>query len=1562
MKKIRTKKGIASFYLVAMATLLLGVLTVGFSAYVVNEVNRTTNFDLSKSAYDSALAGIQDAKLAIMNYNSCIKQGATMSASAPTGTGNVTCDEILYYMNHPDCYMVGHILGRYTRKDDTGEVLVKESSERGNKMQQAYTCVKITSPTDYRTRLNSSDSTRVIPLKLKDGNINTVKTIRISWSDNSGTNYNNTLFDAAGNLTFGTKASNPPIISLQLMQTSTEFSLSDFDYSQGAATDRGMLYLAPADRKTNNPSGMVTKRYIDITADNKVRNAAGKGFAKSNDKVSQNLPYLVNCDPNSGNSFLCSAEIELPEPVGGTRSDETFMLVVSLPYGGPDTDIAISMCTSVGECNAVSTSENVTTGAQNSGSVVEISNQIRIDSTGRANNLYKRIESRVETNSNQFYTFAYDAIQALGDNTSKTIVKNIDTNVEQDLTATPARDPRLNTYTLSYYATNSNCAYTSNVPAQQVSYGLTTGKFVISNDEPYCGNNITFIGWTTNPSTNTPKYSGGATVEITGDTTLYAIWKEKTYIIKYHNYQIGNHMVYDTQEVRWGSSVNARRQNELELKDMIMPPKVNVGYEIIGWATTQGSTTVQYPVGTAITGLDHDIDLYAVWGKTVTYNFYQLDNSNSPQTASYYNDQVTASINVPTISLSGVESTGYNVMAKGWSTSSTVYLSSGFSQGATATVTTSSTTEYYAAAYYSVTMTYYINGITYEPASQTEKSADINLLSKGIRGGVKEEVTSFRLPSPNKTIVGEYLRGHQLKSWRIGSTSGAERDPGYSYQSNKALNIYAVLEPARFTVKFYSHDGEIYYGAQEFLYDTQTNIQDAGSSAGWVNIPVNYKPDPNKNFYGWSLNVANSTNPTYCANGKVCYIKNEIYNDNNKMYAIWRKDFTIYFNSNKATPDKIDKTLYNAINSTTVTAVALPGITGMTPIAWSTSSSGVSNNWNAGTDRTVSATENWYAAYEYSVKITYDKNSTSATGTTEDSYGTAKRIYSSNTVSHTLSATIKLRDNGFTNTGFSFNDWRIGSTSGTAKAPGNDYSTSTDITAYANWDARIFDVALDQKGGSGGTTKIYEKYGVGYSLDSSGNNQMTTSANNITVPSKPYIITLDYVDKTDTSETVYAVFNGYYNGSTQTIDANGYLKSNTSNLVPSNQTYTASWDAASYQLPANETKTGYNCAWRKGTSSGSAVSGAQSITADTTFVSVCTLATKSVKLKVTSDGYISTSSTAGDSSKVSNANGETSLSITYGTTVTISGNKITFSGDQGSYYAHANTPSQYEFLGWTGFTSGSTITSDVTINGSWELSMLQITITTESGCALYDGNGAHIASGTQVILVDPNSTVQISGVNIVIGHYLFSPRVLTDGYKFDSWGIADGTALTESITITGKIKPKEYKCSDGTLTTYGTSKICVSSSSSAIDSYDNYSSTCVGYGSCVKQRTYSSCQAPSDFCHSMSSSWDGGFSQQTSASCTGLKSGTEYVYKQGNGSYNHSTGEYEYECVWDYQDNTTTVSYSGTGTCYQSMIVNYVCTRYKSTYTSTTYTCASGWYQYSGSGSSLQCYRYATLE
>ena len=119
MRKIRKfRKGAASFYIVAISTLILVIIAASFAAVIISEVTRTSNDDLAQSAYDSALAGIEDAKLAYYNYQSC-KNEVKYIASG------LSCEQIIDWVENDrgDCDMIADILGR--NKTDSG-VLIQE--------------------------------------------------------------------------------------------------------------------------------------------------------------------------------------------------------------------------------------------------------------------------------------------------------------------------------------------------------------------------------------------------------------------------------------------------------------------------------------------------------------------------------------------------------------------------------------------------------------------------------------------------------------------------------------------------------------------------------------------------------------------------------------------------------------------------------------------------------------------------------------------------------------------------------------------------------------------------------------------------------------------------------------------------------------------------------------------------------------------------------------------------------------------------------------------------------------------------------------------------------------------------------------------------------------------------------------------------------------------------------------------------------------------------------------------------------------------------------------------
>ena len=101
MGQMKFKKGAASFYVVAFSTLILLIIAASFTALVIAQITRSSNADLAQSAYDSALAGVEDAKLAFYNYQKCLAQHET-EAEGIDNNPEVTCGEIIYAMEHSD--------------------------------------------------------------------------------------------------------------------------------------------------------------------------------------------------------------------------------------------------------------------------------------------------------------------------------------------------------------------------------------------------------------------------------------------------------------------------------------------------------------------------------------------------------------------------------------------------------------------------------------------------------------------------------------------------------------------------------------------------------------------------------------------------------------------------------------------------------------------------------------------------------------------------------------------------------------------------------------------------------------------------------------------------------------------------------------------------------------------------------------------------------------------------------------------------------------------------------------------------------------------------------------------------------------------------------------------------------------------------------------------------------------------------------------------------------------------------------------------------------------------
>ena len=430
------KNGAASFYVVAFSTLILVIIAASFATAIVAEITRSSNDDLSQSAYDAALAGVEDAKLAFSNYKSCADGEYPDNLSSGA---DITCQDIMYWVNHPDCDMVAHILGRIA-KDESGEVLVEETTSMNgssaNNMNQAYTCTMLQmSLDDYRATLSSSNPYRVLKAELEDVDASQIVAVRVNWySDREGTTRSYTNLTNVGSNKFRatfqplsvTKASVPPTLAVQLIQTAQNFTIEQVNSaSDGDTTDRAMVYLVPTDNATAAATSQKSYSGVYNGEDNVV---TASQLVSTNDHI-KDVPYAVYCPNNPTSEYACSALLQLPSPIGGTRSNDTFVFVVSLPYAQPDTDFSLEfICADGAPCNEVAGGE------ADSETVAKMNGmQIMIDSTGRANDLYRRVEVRLESADNNF-AYPFYTIQLLGkDGSGTSLKKNLTVTTEYGL-------------------------------------------------------------------------------------------------------------------------------------------------------------------------------------------------------------------------------------------------------------------------------------------------------------------------------------------------------------------------------------------------------------------------------------------------------------------------------------------------------------------------------------------------------------------------------------------------------------------------------------------------------------------------------------------------------------------------------------------------------------------------------------------------------------------------------------------------------------------------------------------------------------------------------------------------------------------------------------------------------------------------------------------------------------------------------------------------------------------------------------------------------------------------
>lgn len=337
-RKRYAEEGATALIVVVFSILLLVTVSVGFMRLVVKDQGRTNDDELSRGAYDSAIAGIEDGKRVLQ---ACLANGDAAACAA---------------LNDPDkpCNTIhaAKILSDSDDDTNTSPVLLQNSAGVTGGFDQAYTCVKIDRNTDDYTATITADTSQVIPLQTTGSFTDVV----VSWfiksnptaSVNLASPTATQLPPKAGWSSVATEV-RPPLLRVQLIQYNKgSFTLSDFDKDRGGHT----LYLYPTNSTIAN--------YL-FTADG--RRSGGATLIKP-----------AQCSTAAITGYVCTATLTLPDPVGGSAPTRAAYLRVTSIYG--DTDVNI---------RAVGTQFQD----------VEPS----IDSTGRASDVYRRIKARVQLTS-----------------------------------------------------------------------------------------------------------------------------------------------------------------------------------------------------------------------------------------------------------------------------------------------------------------------------------------------------------------------------------------------------------------------------------------------------------------------------------------------------------------------------------------------------------------------------------------------------------------------------------------------------------------------------------------------------------------------------------------------------------------------------------------------------------------------------------------------------------------------------------------------------------------------------------------------------------------------------------------------------------------------------------------------------------------------------------------------------------------------------------------------------------------------------------------------------------
>ena len=333
----------------------------------------------------------------------------------------------------------------------------------------------------------------------------------------------------------------------------------------------------------------------------------------------------------------------------------------------------------------------------------------------------------------------------------------------------------------------------------------------------------TFSGWTSSTDLVADSSDISYTFEVPADdVTLTASASVNSYTVTYNVTENGGTSGGTTAKVNYGSAVDLSKT------------ATKSGWTFVGWNTSSTATKKL----SSYTMPANNVTLYAIFSKTITASFYQLNSTSSTDvTKTIYNKTTSVSITAPEITAQD------ELTIVGWGNSTSATTSS-LASGATTSLSDNAT--YYAVYKYTVTLSY--NGNTSTGGTTSSSSGTAYKTANGTTTP-KTTGVEFTLAQNDFTKT-----GYTFSKWAQGSASGTQYSAGAKVTLTSSATFYAIWTLDTYTITFETNSGE---WANGYTAPTSYNI-----NSGEITLPTAdniYRT--NYIFAGWYKSPDFSGNP-----------------------------------------------------------------------------------------------------------------------------------------------------------------------------------------------------------------------------------------------------------------------------------------------------------------------------------------------------------------------------------------------------------------------------------------------------------------------------------------------------------------------------------------------------------------------------------------------------------------------------------------------------------------------------------------------------------------------------